>query len=139
MSQKWVPNPERQRYFAGYYLKKELGAQYCIVLTQGYKGIVRYNGVCIGDDCYNRVANLDYIYRDFIIPEFKKYVDWRKPVRMLEIGEYKEKDMPYFNATFHAGIKNIRQVGDSGGLYSKNTKKWDYILFFNEVSKLETL
>lgn len=139
MSQKWVPNPERQRYFAGYYLRKELGNNYCIILSQGYKGVVRYSGICIGDDCEYRISNLDYIWRDFIIPEFKKYVNDHQNITLYDNKEFKSEVMPFFNGPYHAGLKDEKPIGLSGGIYGKNTQKWNYILFFNQVDKLKTI
>ena len=139
MSQKLVPNPEKIRYFAGYYLRKALGKQYCIVLSQAYQGTVRYNGICIGDDCYDRIANLDYIYRDFTITEFRKYVVDKKKIQLLDRKDFVVDEMPFFNATYHCGIKRLKCIGDSGGLYGKNTKKWNYMLFWNKVGKLDGL
>jgi len=139
MNQKWVPNPEIQRYFAGYHLQKKLGNEYCIILSQAYKGIVRYTGVCISDDCEYRISNLDYIWSDFIIPESKKYVNNLQPVTLYNNKEFITDLMPFFNAPYHTGLKKETPIGLSGGIYGKNTKKWNYILFFNQVHKLEQI
>jgi hypothetical protein len=139
MNQKWVPNPEIQRYFAGYHLRRKLGREYCIVMTQAYHGSVRYNGICLGDDCYDRVANLEYIYRNFTIPEFKKYVNPNHQMTLYTRSEFITDKMPFFNAPYHADLVMEKPIGTSGGLYGENTKKWNYILFFNKVNHLESL
>ena len=138
-SQKWLAEPERVRYYAGYHLKKALGDEYFYILSQAYKGIVRYNGVCLGDDCYNRVANLDYIWRDFTIPEYKKYCNKESYPILMNKSEFIEKNLAFFSATYFTDLKKENQVGYSGGWYSRDIRKWDLILFFNEVTKLEQL
>jgi len=139
MNQKWVPNHERTRYFAGWHLKRALGNDYKFILSQGYHGTVRYNGVCLGDDCNDRIISLDYIWRDFIIPEFRQYTTPhnRDGISLLGSAEFQPDELATFNAPYHAGLTNIRPVGQSGGLYDKNHKAWTYILFFNKIGRLE--
>ncbi len=139
MNQKWLPNPEIQRYFAGYHLCNKLGNEYCIILSQAYKGIVRYSGVCIGDDCEYRISNLDYIWKDFIIPDYKKYANKKTNISFYDKKEFNVDKLAIFNAPYHAGLKKIEPIGLSGGFYSRNTKNWNYILFFNEIHKLESI
>lgn len=139
MNQKWVSNPHIQRYFAGHYLKKKLANEYCIILSQGYEGTIRFNGVCIGDDCEYRIANLDYIWKDFKIPQYKKYLNKKDPITLYNNKEFQTNSMVIFNAVYHASLDKEKPIGLSGGLYCKNTHNWDFILFFNKVHKLEQL
>ena len=94
------------------------------------------------------MANLDYIWRDFVIPEYEKYVNAssnsinriiKSNVSLHDKKEFKMDKMAIFNAPYHAGLKDEQSIGLSGGFYSRNTKSWNYILFFNEIKKLEVL
>ena len=43
-----------------HYLKKKLKDNYCIILSQAYEGINRFNGYCIGNNCKERTVQLNY-------------------------------------------------------------------------------
>jgi len=112
--------------------------EYYFMLSQAYKGITRYNGICLGDDCWSRIGNLDYIWREFEIPQFKKYC-CKSKIRLLDKSEFQEDEMALFSATYFADTEKVKTVGKSGGWYTSNLKKWNMMLFFNSVSKLEAL
>ena len=139
MNQKWVPNPERVRYYAGWHLKQALGRDYAFIISQGYQGTVRYNGICLGDDCADRIVSLDYIWRDFVVPEFKRYTNRMQNIELLGNAKFQQNKLAVFNASYHARLTQLKPVGQSGGLYDKNNKGWTYILFFNKVGRLEPL
>ena len=119
-------------------LKKKLGKEYFYILSQAYEGITRYNGICIGDDCYNRIGNLDYIWREFTISNLKKYCS-SEGIILLDKTHYNEKDMAIFSATYFADCDKLDVIGKSGGWFTKDLRKWNLMLFFNKVNELEIL
>jgi hypothetical protein len=123
-------------------LKKALGNEYYYILSQAYQGTTRYTGICLDDDCYYRVANLDYIWRDFLIPHYKKYLKFIKTkenIVLLDKKQFHENELAIFSATYFTNLKIEKPVGESGGWYTKDLRKWDMILFFNKVDKLNGL
>ena len=42
---------KNHKWFLGHYLKKELKDDYCIILSQAYEGINRFNSYCMGNNC----------------------------------------------------------------------------------------
>ena len=79
------------------------------------------------------------------LTKYKKYVyascnsNNKGNVSLYDKKEFKIDKMAIFNAPYHAGLKDEYPIGLSGGFYSRNTKNWNYILFFNEIHKLEVL
>jgi len=53
---KYIKN-KNHKWFVGYYLKKKLKNNYCIVLSQAYEGTNRFNGYCIGKNCKKELGN----------------------------------------------------------------------------------
>jgi hypothetical protein len=74
---------KNHKWFLGYYLKKKLKDDYCIVLSQAYKGTNRFNGYCIGNNCIKRTWQLNYFYKKFKYDKNKKYVNKNKKYQLL--------------------------------------------------------
>ena len=130
-NRKWIKdtNPDL-KYFCGHYLKKELGHKYCIILSQAYQGTIRYNSVCIGNDCTNRIWTLEYFYKNFTYESNKKY----KTKKEYELYEKFGNKLIEFSNSFWLE----KSDGHDGGYIVNLIKpKYDYILFFNTVDKLE--
>ncbi len=125
---KYIEN-RRHKWFCGYYLKKKLKNDYCIVLTQAYEGINRFNGYCIGKYCIKRTFQLDYFYKKFKYNKNKKYVDKNKKYQLLT--EYNEPLITFSNSYYK---ENKNGVQDYIKKYSFN-----YILFWNKVNELNNI
>lgn len=72
------------KWFCGYYLKKELGDKYCIILSSAYEGENRFNSYCIGKHCDERIWSMKYFYKTFKYDPNKKYVNNGKKIQLLD-------------------------------------------------------
>lgn len=133
-TRKWIKDEHPNlKHYCGHYLKEKLKDKYCIVLSQAYEGTVRFNSVCIGEDCENRIWSLEYFYKKFKYQPNKKY--------KYNAGKYKlykkfNNKLVEFSNSYWLDIKN----GFEGGVIIKMDKpKYDYILFFNKVDKLDSI
>jgi len=45
-----------EKYRCGYYIKQELKDKYCIILSTGYKGKIRFDYKCSNEYCDNRTS-----------------------------------------------------------------------------------
>lgn len=124
-SLKYMKN-KKHKWYCGYYLKQKLKDDYCIILTQSYQGINRFNSVCSGNNCSNRTWKLKYMYRSFRYPELKKYLG---RTRLLT-----EFDKPFisFSNSLYQGKKHGVQSYD-------RIDSWNYVLFWNKVTPLEAV
>jgi len=126
-SYKYIKN-KSHKWYCGYYLKKKLKDDYCIILSQAYQGENRFNGYCIGKDCEKRTWKLKYFYKKFKYDNNKKYVDSSKKYQLLT--KYDEPLLNYSNSYFKDYKHGIESL-------DKNNYTWNYILFWNKVTKLE--
>jgi len=124
---KYIKN-KSHKWYCGHYLRKKLKNNYCIILSQAYEGKNRFNGYCIGKDCDKRLWQLKYIYKNFKYPPNKKYVKPNIKYQLLE-----EFESPFIN--FSNSLFKSNKYGEEA--IDKNDKKWDYVLFWNKVNKLE--
>jgi len=125
-SYKYIKNKDH-KWYCGHYLKKKLKDKYCIILSQAYQGENRFNGYCSKDDCSTRSWQLQYIYKKFKYSKLKKYVDKNKKYQLLT--EFNEPLIAFSNSYFN---------GNKYGLQGfDKTNKWNYILFWNKVTRLE--
>lgn len=115
------------KWFCGHYLKEKLKDKYCIVLTQAYRGENRFNGYCKGDNCEERIWQLKYIYKKFVYKPNKKYVDNTKKFQLLT--EFDNKLINFSNSYYSGNKYGVQS-------YIKPSN-WNYILFWNEVHRLE--
>ena len=118
------------KYYCGYYLKKKLKDDYCIILSQAYSGENRFNGYCDSTNCLNRTWNLNYFYKKFRYPNLKKYVNNDKKYQLLE--EFNEPQITFSNSYFKGNKFGSMTLDNIG-------KTWNYILFWNSVTKLKPI
>ncbi len=117
---------KNHKYYCGYYLKNKLKNKYCIILSTAYSGENRFNGYCFGKNCEKRTFQLKYFYKKFKYNKNKKYIVKNKNIQLLE--KYNEPLLSYSNSYY---------IDNKYG-YSYNIKEYyfDYILFWNKVTKL---
>ena len=117
---------KNHKWFCGYYLKKKLKDNYCIILSQAYMGTNRFNGYCIGNECMKRTFQLKYFYKKFTYNENKKYVNMNKKYVLLT--EYNEPLISFSNSYYKKnkyGVQDYISMND-----------FNYILFWNKVNRL---
>jgi len=122
----YIENKEH-KWYCGYYLKQKLKDKYCIILTQAYEGTNRFNGYCIGTNCETRTFQLKYFYKKFSYKPNKKYVDAGKQVQLL--SRFNNKMINFSNSFF--------KQNEFGNSSLDNSNKWNYVIFWNKVHKLE--
>ena len=108
-----------EKYRCGYYLKKKLKNKYCIILSAGYKGKIRFDCYCDDKLCTNRIPYKKPILKDFQINEYKNIKD----------GFYNKFDKKLCSYTACIFLNNNCEK-----LFEK---KYDYVLFFKNVKSLE--
>ncbi len=107
-----------EKYRCGYYLKQEFGNKYCIILSTGYKGTIRFD--C---DCNDKYCTIRTPYK---IPVFEKF----------EIKEYKNiNDGLYDKFNENIYIFTACKFPNNKPFVYK-TRTYDYVLFFKNVKKL---
>jgi hypothetical protein len=110
----------------GHYLKQRLKNKYCIILSQAYKGINRFNGYCSGYACTHRTFQLRYFYKSFRYKPNKKYVFQDNCVVLTS---FSNRLIEFSNSYFKQHKYGYQDLIKTNG--------WDYILFFNKVDVLE--
>jgi hypothetical protein len=115
------------KYFCGHYLKEQYGNKYCIILTQAYSGINRFNSFYQGDGCEKRTWFLKYFYKPFAYQPNKKYVNKDKYFQFFD--NFHEPLIEFSNSYYKNNI-----FGCSDIVYSS---KFDFIIFWNRVNELE--
>lgn len=125
---KWIKDkyPE-QKWYSGHYLKQKLGDKYCIILSQAYKGENRFNGYCSGEACKNRMWTMKYIYKKFVYKPNKKYVDNSKKCQLLT--DFNNRLIEFSNSYYKENKNGYQSMVKTDG--------WNYILFWNEVTRLK--
>jgi len=116
------------KWYCGHYLKKEYDNKYCIILSTAYKGNIRFNGYCQGDGCEKRTWLLKYFTKEFLFKKNKKYVDQNKNYQLLQ--KYHGDFIEFSNSYYKDNLQGYQSI--------INSKTWDYILFWNDVTKLES-
>jgi hypothetical protein len=126
---------KNHKWFCGYYLKKKLQDKYCMILSTAYSGINRFNGYCSGNNCIKRTYQLQYFYKPFIFTMFKKIINKQKKYQLIKHNDVKK--IYSKNITIFPSFSNSYFRGNKYGLmeYIK-TNNYNYILFWNSVSKL---
>jgi len=123
---KYIEN-KNHKWFLGHYLKKKLKDNYCIVLSQAYEGINRFNGYCIGNNCKERTYQLNYFTKKFKYDKNKKYVNMNKKYQLL--SDYTDPLITFSNSYYKGNKYGVQNYID--------TDIFNYILFWNEVSILK--
>ncbi len=125
----WIKN-KAHRWYCGYYLRKKLKSQYCIILSQARGGKQRFNSYCRGKNCAKRVWG-DYFYKKFSNNIFKKVP--YKDGQLIPAGEYMAPIINFSNSYFENGAAQLKVPGASS-ISPKGSA--DYILFWNVVEAL---
>lgn len=107
-----------EKYRCGYYLKKKLKDKYCIVLSTGYKGKIRFDGRCSDKYCTDIKYYTKPMFRKFIIKKYSKYTDGLHKNFDDKIAEYSQFTFP------------------NNKLYMMSSRSYDYVLFFKNVIPL---
>jgi hypothetical protein len=123
---KYIEN-KNHKWFLGHYLKKKLKDNYCIVLSQAYEGINRFNGYCIGENCKERTYQLNYFTKKFKYNKNKKYVNVNKKYQLLT--DYNEQIISFSNSYYKGNKYGVQDY--------INTNIFNYILFWNKVNGLK--
>ena len=123
---KYIEN-KNHKWFLGHYLKKKLKDNYCIVLSQAYEGINRFNGYCIGENCKERTYQLNYFTKKFKYNKNKKYVNVNKKYQLLT--DYNEQIISFSNSYYKGNKYGVQDY--------INTNIFNYILFWNKVNALK--
>lgn len=123
---KYIKN-KNHKWFLGHYLKKELKENYCIILSQAYEGINRFNGYCIGNNCEKRTYQFKYFYKKFKYDKNTKYVNINKKYQLLT--DYTEPLISFSNSYYKGNKYGVQDY--------INTNIFNYILFWNEVNELK--
>jgi hypothetical protein len=123
---KYIEN-KNHKWFLGHYLKKKLKDNYCIILSQSYEGINRFNGYCIGNNCKERTYQLNYFTKKFKYNKNKKYVNVNKKYQLLT--DYNEQIISFSNSYYKGNKYGVQDY--------INTNIFNYILFWNKVNGLK--
>jgi len=123
---KYIKN-KSHKWYCGYYLKKKLKDRYCIILSTSYKGENRFNSYCIGKYCEERIWQLKYFYKKFTYNPNKKYVNIKKNVQLLD--NFDNKFIEFSNSYYKSNKDGFSKI--------IKTSTWDFVLFWNEVNRLE--
>jgi hypothetical protein len=126
---------KKHKWFCGHYLRKKLGKDYCIVLSQAYEGENRFNGYCIGKNCNKRTWQLKYIYKKYKYTKLKKYVDISKNYQLLR--SFDEKLISFSNSYYKGNKYGVQNYDNN--IYQQKVNTWSYILFWNKVSELDRI
>jgi len=122
---KYIKN-KNHKWFLGHYLKKELKENYCIILSQAYEGINRFNGYCMGNNCDKRTYQLKYFYKKFKYDKNKKYVNMNK--KYILLTDYTEPLISFSNSYYKGNKYGVQDY--------MNTNIFNYILFWNKTNEL---
>jgi hypothetical protein len=110
-----------EKYYCGYYLKNQLGDKYCIILSTGYKGMIRFDGSCSDVKCTKRTP--------FVYPKFKSF----------EIQKYEK----YENGLYETFDENIAEftatIFPDNNPFLIKSKTFNCVLFFKKVKPLPTI
>lgn len=120
---------KNHKYSMGHYLRTQYKYKYCIILSQAYEGENRFNSYCIGSNCKKRLWGLKYFYKKFKYNPCKQYLH-HKPCSLLT--NYKEPFINFSNSYYKKNKSGIAE-------YTQNDERWNYVLFWNIVSRLVPL
>jgi Erythromycin esterase len=123
-------NP-KDKHRCGYYLKKMFGSKYLIILTTGFKGVVRFSSTCHNVECKPRIFLLKPIFERLL--EYEPYQKYQtnNPFDIYAKGKFNDKLVEYSDAKFvDANIYMPHMV---------ESKTWNYLVFFSSVQKLDLI
>ena len=110
-----------EKYRCGYYLKQKLKDKYCIILSTGYKGKIRFDCKCNDNYCTNRIAYEKPLFKTFEIKEYKNINSGLCDNFNNLIATFTACDFPNNNP------------------FMVKTKKYDYVLFFKNIKPLKMI
>lgn len=119
---KWEP---KERYRAGHYLREFFGFRYCIILSTGYQGQIRFNSTCNSLDCEERIRPKIPIFESFHHDKYKKWIQKNKSYHVYSKKEFKGSVLEYTDAAFPYPNHPFSYNGN-----------YDYLIFFNEIEPL---
>lgn len=124
---KWVPE---EKYRAGYYLKKKLKDDYCIILSTGYKGSIRFNSYCSNNDCDERTFPIIPIVYNFVYEPYHEHKS-NDTYNIYTPEIFTQFIIEFSDAKFNNNSQYMPYI-----VYSKS---WNYLIFFSSVNKLELI
>ena len=122
---KFVPN---EKYRTGFYLKKRLKHKYCIVLSTGYQGEVRFSSACNNSDCDIRTFFEIPIFEKFKHEQYSKWV-----------GVSDKRYMLYKKNEFNEDLVEFADAKFPEDPFVTKSRTWDYLLFFSKVYRLNLI
>ena len=121
ITEKYETKWHNEKYRCGYYLKQKLKEKYCIILSTGYKGKIRFDCYCDDKYCTNRISYKKPIFKSFEINEYRNinnglYNKFTKPIAVYTACNF-PNNKPFM-------IKS---------------KNFNYILFFKNIQSLKLI
>lgn len=106
-----------------------MGSKYCIILSTGYSGTIRFSSICSNNDCDERILPIKPIFENFSYSLYKPYTtdhqyDIYKP------SQFNQPIIEFTDAKFDTDKYMPEKV-------ISNT--WDYLIFFSMVEKLHLI
>ena len=120
---KWAPE---EKYRCGYYLKESLGDKYCIIISSGYAGSIRFGSVCDNLECDTRTFTKIPFYENIIHDLYKKY-QTNNEYDIYEPDSFTDDIIEYTEAKFPNKYFQIK------------TNEWNYLIFFTQIRALKKL
>jgi hypothetical protein len=122
ITEKYETEYSKEKYRAGYYLKKILKDQYCIILSIGYKGKIRFDCECSNDICTIRTPYKIPKFINIINKNYKKYITNNKHDLY---DSFNDNIIEYSACTFPNNKFNI------------TNNKYNFIIFFTKIKPLK--
>lgn len=126
----WASDEE---FRCGHYLRKEFKSRYCMILSTGYKGTIRFSSVCDNEACTIRTKPDYPFYENFEHFPYIKYIN--DPSRKAIPPNFKIYNRTEFPDSFiefsNPKLPSIPVVIDH--------KDWNFLLFFDEVNGLKII
>jgi len=117
------------KWSCGHYLKKQMPNRYCIILSNACKGENRFNSYCEGDGCSNRIWKDEYFYKKFVFDNNNKIVFDGKKYKIT--WNYNNLFMEFSNSYYLDNKQGEQAIA--------NSNNWDYVLLWDNVSRLVAL
>ena len=122
---KYTKTSNINSYYCGKFLKDYLGDKYCIILSNSSSGKIRFNSVCIGDNCDIRLWTLNYFYSSFDNNDNQK--DNKKNIVIYDKDTCVLKKFICFSNSYYINLKN----GINGG-YSTKYNNYNFIIYIQK-------
>ena len=116
----------RETHRCGWYLRKTLGSSYCVILSTGYKGTLRFSISCDNEQCTDKKYYKTPYFKLFCHSQYEE-LDSKNKWKLTENKSFPKKLVEYAGAEF------------PDGYFLRDHLDCDYILFFPRVSGLSLL